>query len=70
VDTDILPILLKGMDESWARGYLAGSRDLSDYRISSINLGWEVTGLAKASIQIRNLGLKAVFTDCSKHKTD
>jgi len=70
VDTDILPILIKGMEESWARGYLAGSRDLNDYRISSINLGWEVTGLAKASIQIRNLGLKTVITGYDKNKTD
>ncbi|MBN2514204.1 MAG: hypothetical protein JXB18_14795 [Sedimentisphaerales bacterium] len=70
VDTDLLPILLKGMEKSWKRGYLAGSRDLHDYRISSFNLGWEVTGLAKASIQIRNLGLKAVIPGYGKNKTD
>lgn len=70
VDTDMLPILLKGMEESWARGYLADSRNLNDYRISSINLGWEVTGLAKASIQIRNLGLKAEIKSPDKIKPD
>ena len=60
VDTDVLPILIKGMKEAWKRGYLTDSQDLRDYRISSINMGWEVTGLAKASIQIRNLSMKAI----------
>ncbi|MEN6307782.1 MAG: hypothetical protein ABFD91_08510 [Anaerohalosphaeraceae bacterium] len=67
VDTEILQILIKGIEESWKRGYLAGSRDLNDYRISSINLGWEVTGLAKASMQIRNLSLKAAVKRSDKN---
>jgi len=31
---------------------------MNDFAISSVNIGWEVTGINNVSIQIRNLDIK------------
>ncbi|MBN1818635.1 MAG: hypothetical protein JW828_14835 [Sedimentisphaerales bacterium] len=59
IDCDLLPFIGKALETAWQKGYLADSRDLKDYQISSMNLGWEVTGLARVAIQFRDLSLKA-----------
>lgn len=61
INVDLLPFIHKALNTAWEKGYLKDSKDLSDYRISSTNLGWEVTGLNKVAIQIRNLNLKAAL---------
>jgi len=39
---DILPHILAGLQEAWKRGYLPASQNLSDYRIGSLVMGWEI----------------------------
>lgn len=59
-DKDILPMILDGLRAGWEKGYLKGSKDVADYRISSTNMGWEVTGVNAVEIQLRDLSLKGV----------
>ena len=58
VEKDILPLMLKGLDAAWDRGFLQGSRDRRDYRIAAMNMGWEVPGILDVLMQVRDLGLK------------
>lgn len=58
VDKDILPLLREALETAWARGFLAESRALADYRITGLNLGWEVPGIFDVEMQVRDLGLK------------
>jgi len=57
-DGDLLPELLKGLQEAWDRGFLKDSKELSDYRIGGMNIGWEVPGLFDCALQLRNFSLK------------
>jgi len=57
-DGDLLPELLKGLQEAWDRGFLKGSQTLSDYRLGGMNLGWEVPGLFDCALQVRNVSLQ------------
>lgn len=57
VDRDIRPFLLEALKEAWRLGYLRGSRDLKDYRLTTLNLGWEVPGLNRVSIAVKGLSL-------------
>jgi hypothetical protein len=59
IDVDILPMVREGLQTAWAKGYLKDSQNISDYGITSMNFGWEVPGLNRVAIQIRNLSLKA-----------
>lgn len=61
IDVNILPMIQEGLKTAWAKGYLRDSQDVSDYGITSMNFGWEVPGLNKVAIQIRDLSLKAEF---------
>lgn len=40
------------------KGYLKASSDVGDFAISSVIVGWEVTGVNNASMQIRNLNVR------------
>lgn len=63
IDRDLLPLLKEALAEAWRLGYLAGSKDPADYRLTTINLGWEVPGLNRASLALRGLNLRAVTLD-------
>lgn len=58
---DLLPLIKDGLKAAWSKGYLADSHDISDYYITSVNLGWEVPGPFRVSMQVRNLALLAEF---------
>jgi hypothetical protein len=58
IDKDLLPFMKDGLKTAWERGFLKDSQALEDYHISGMNLGWEVTGIFDAGMQIRDLGLK------------
>ncbi|MCC7373978.1 MAG: hypothetical protein IT581_04940 [Verrucomicrobiales bacterium] len=58
IDKDLLPFLKEALAEGWRLGYLAGSRELSDYRLTTINIGWEVPGLNRVAMAIRDLSLR------------
>jgi hypothetical protein len=60
VHGDLLPHIRAGLDECWKRGFLPDSKDLADYRIGGIFLGWEIPGLNDAAVAVKNLSLIAV----------
>jgi hypothetical protein len=60
IDRDLLPLIREALDSAWERGYLADSRDVADYRLGGMNMGWEVTGPLNAAMQVRGLSLEAV----------
>jgi hypothetical protein len=57
VDKDLRPLILEALETAWQRGFLRESRDVSDYRITGMNLGWEVPGLFDVEMQVRDLSL-------------
>ena len=63
VDCDILPIVLEGLHKAWQRGFLTDSRNLGDYRIAAMNMGWEVPGILDVEMQVRDLSLRVVVGD-------
>jgi hypothetical protein len=58
IEKDLLPLMRAGLTTAWQRGFLADSQSFADYRISGMNLGWEVTGIFDVEIQLRDLSLK------------
>lgn len=60
IDKDLLPLLREALELAWSRGFLAESRNPADYRVSSVNLGWEVPGTFSVEIQLRHLSLRAL----------
>ena len=61
IERDILPLVLDGLRAAWERGFLKGSRDMADYRLGGVNSGWEVSGINRAEVQIRDLSLRAMI---------
>ena len=59
VDKDLRPLLGEAMETAWANGFLGASRDLADYCLTGMNLGWEVPGLFDVAMQVRGLSLVA-----------
>lgn len=57
-DKDLLPHMLAGMETAWKAGFLNESRSLADYRVTGMNMGWEVPGVFDVESQYRNLSLK------------
>lgn len=60
VDKDLLPFLREALATAWARGFLAGSREIGDYCLTGMNLGWEVPGTFDVAMEIRRLSLQLV----------
>lgn len=59
IDRDLLPLLREALETAWQRGFLTESKNLADYRISGMNIGWEVPGIFDVEMQLRKLSLKA-----------
>ena len=59
VDRDIRPLLLEALQEAWRLGYLQGSRDPANYRLTTLNLGWEVPGLHRVALALGQLSVTA-----------
>lgn len=62
-EVDILPYILQGLKDAWAKGFLKDSQDLDDYYLGGYSMGWETPGLYDAEIQVRNLSILAVYED-------
>lgn len=58
LDKELLPFMRAGLEAAWKAGFLNESHSLSDYRITGMNMGWEVPGTFDVEIQYRNLSLK------------
>jgi|GEM_PF-1576410 len=66
VTGDILPHIKAGLQEAWSRGYLTNSFNYADYKIGGMNMGWEVPGLSRVAMQVRNFGLQAYGLNFAK----
>lgn len=66
IDKDLLPYMRAGLQTAWQRGFLTDSQSLADYRISGMNLGWEVTGILDVEMQLRDLSLKVTENSTAK----
>jgi hypothetical protein len=60
LDLDLLPDLYQGLAKAWAAGFLPESKNPADYALTSLGLGWEVTGSFDVEIQLRNFSLQVV----------
>ena len=58
IDKDLLPLMREAVAAAWAGGFLSQSKQMDDYYISGMNLGWELPGTFDVAMQIRNLSLK------------
>ncbi|MBM3498642.1 MAG: hypothetical protein FJX74_08205 [Armatimonadetes bacterium] len=57
---DLLPIVRDALQAAWDREFLTDSRNLADYRLGGISIGWELPGTFAAEVQVRNLSLIAL----------
>ena len=53
-------MMREGLAEAWRRGYVKDSHDPADYRLGSMNTGWEVTGPWDVEVQLAGLRLDVV----------
>lgn len=58
IDKDLLPLMHEALQTAWTRGFLKQSRQISDYSIGGMNLGWELPGTFHVEMQLRALSLK------------
>jgi len=61
VDKDLVPLIHQALRATWQQGHLTESRELADYRITSVNLGWEVPGIFDVAVQVRGFSLRAAL---------
>lgn len=57
VNKELRPLFVEALATAWQHGFLRESRDLADYRVTGMNLGWEVPGSFDVEMQVRDLSL-------------
>ncbi len=57
IDKDLLPFMREALETAWSRGFLTGSKNVADYFIGGMNMGWELTGNFDVEMQVRRLSL-------------
>jgi hypothetical protein len=57
LQADLYARILDALNQAWERGFLQASRNLADYRLSGMNMGWEVPGINQVSVHVSNLSL-------------
>jgi hypothetical protein len=60
IDRDLLPLMREGLATAWAQGFLIQSKSSADYRITGMNLGWEVPGLFDVALGVKGLSLTVI----------
>ncbi|MCB9770145.1 MAG: hypothetical protein H6752_18250 [Candidatus Omnitrophica bacterium] len=58
-EADLLPIAKDSLEAAWSLGKLTESKDLADYRIEGMNLGWEMPGNHRVAARVRGLSVLA-----------
>ena len=66
ISGNLLPHIKAGLQRAWELGYLTYSFDYADYKIGGMNIGWEVTGLSRVEVQVRNFGVQAYGVNYAK----
>lgn len=62
---DISPLFREAIDLARERDYLKKSPDSGDFALSSVILGWEVTGINDVSMRVRDLSISAHIKQAS-----
>ncbi|MCF7818551.1 MAG: autotransporter-associated beta strand repeat-containing protein [Kiritimatiellales bacterium] len=57
ISGDLLPHIKTAFNAARAAGALPYSGNLADYKIGGMNMGWEVPGLSRVEMQVRNFSL-------------
>lgn len=60
IDKDVLPMVREALEAAWARGFLKDSKDVADYFIAGMNMGWELPGIFDVEMAVKDLSLVAV----------
>lgn len=60
IEKDVLPLMHEALESAWTRGFLKDSKNIADYRISYIVMGWELPGTFDVEMQVKNLSIKTV----------
>lgn len=60
IDRDLLPLMREALEMAWAKGFLSGSKNIADYAIGGMNMGWELPGMFEVALETRKLSLIAV----------
>lgn len=60
IEKDLLPLMREALATAWARGFLKDSKELSDYAIGGMNMGWELPGTFDVAMRVRKLSLRAI----------
>jgi len=58
IDKDVLPLMREALETAWSKGFLSGSKQVRDYAIGGMNMGWELPGTFDVDLETRNLSLK------------
>lgn len=58
IDKNLLPLMREGLELAWSKGFLADSKDIADYYIGGMNMGWELPGTFEVEMKVRNLSLR------------
>ena len=58
IDKDVLPQMIQGLESAWNRGYLQDSKEMADYHLSGMNIGWEVTGPMNVMAEIADFSIE------------
>ena len=56
---DLLPYIKAGLQTAWSLGYLTNSTNYADYKIGGMNTGWEVPGLSRVAMEVKDFSLQA-----------
>lgn len=59
-DADLLPLMRDGLKAGWKAGFMPKARELADFRMTGIVVGWEVPGIFDVEMQVRNLSVVTV----------
>ena len=59
LNVDILPYVKRALQKAWMQNKLLESVDFADYKIGTINMGWELPGMNISTIAVKNLSLIA-----------
>jgi hypothetical protein len=65
--SDVLPLMRDGLKAGWKGGFMPGSVEFADYRVTGIFLGWELPGIFDVEMQVRNLSLVAISAGAEAH---
>jgi len=61
IEKDLLPLMLEGLEDARAKGFLPASGNPEDYVVSGMNMGWEVPGPFHVAMQVRDLRVTPVW---------